>query len=63
MLRGEGQVNPDGIRDYDLLIPRGEESWANTTFGEARDAAMAEAESWRARLRADGGDLPRDSRT
>jgi ribulose-phosphate 3-epimerase len=63
MLRGEGQVNPDGIRDCDLLIPRGAEGWAITNFGEARDAAMAEAESWRARLRADGGDPPRDSRT
>ena len=21
MLRGDGQINPDGIRDYDLLVP------------------------------------------
>ena len=21
MLRGDGQMNPDGVRDYDLLVP------------------------------------------
>ena len=21
MLRGDGQINPDGVRDYDLLVP------------------------------------------
>jgi ribulose-phosphate 3-epimerase len=63
MLRGDGQVNPDGVRDYDLLIPRTTEGWARDHFSEARDAALAEAEAWRARLLAVAGETPPDPGT
>jgi len=58
MLRGDGQVNPDGVRDYDLLIPRSAEAWARDQFSEAREAASVEADAWRARLLAAAGDTP-----
>jgi ribulose-phosphate 3-epimerase len=59
MLRGDGQVNPDGVRDYDLLIPRSAEGWARDHFSGAREAAAEEAGAWRARLlAATGGTAP-----
>ncbi len=60
MLRGDGQLNPDGVRDYDLLIPRSAEGWARDHFAAARDGAVAEAATWRARLLGDRGDRPTD---
>ncbi len=63
MLRGDGQVNPDGVRDYDLLIPRSAEAWAQDQFSEAREAALVEAGAWRARLLAAAGDTPPDPGT
>jgi hypothetical protein len=50
MLRGDGQINPDGVRDYDLLVPRSAEGWARDHFSAAREVATAEAAAWRARL-------------
>jgi hypothetical protein len=60
MLRGDGQINPDGVRDYDLLVPRSAEGWARDHFAEARDAASAEAAAWRARILAAAGDARPD---
>ena len=60
MLRGDGQVNPDGVRDYDLLIPRSAEGWVDDHYTAARDEAVVEAEAWRARLLGDRGDRPPD---
>lgn len=61
MLRGDGEVNPDGVRDYDLLIPRSAEVWACRQFSQAREAAMVEAAAWRTRLRAGGDETPPDT--
>jgi ribulose-phosphate 3-epimerase len=47
MLRGEGQINPDGVRDYDLLVPMSAESLTTERHAEARDAYLREAERWR----------------
>jgi ribulose-phosphate 3-epimerase len=47
MLRGAGQVNPDGVKDYDLLVPLSTESLTIERHGEARDAWLREAEAWR----------------
>jgi ribulose-phosphate 3-epimerase len=59
MLRGDGQINPDGIRDYDLLVPASAERWVRDHFSEARDAAVVEAGAWRAQLLAGAaGALP-----
>ena len=47
MLRGEGQVNPDGVRDYDLLVPATTESLVHDRHDAARDAALQAADAWR----------------
>jgi hypothetical protein len=62
MLRGDGQINPDGVRDYDLLVPRSAEGWARDHFTAAREVATAEAAAWRARLVAAAGDARPDPR-
>jgi hypothetical protein len=48
MLRGDGQVNPDGVRDYDLLVPSTVEALVTERHAAARDAALREADDWRA---------------
>jgi hypothetical protein len=48
MLRGDGQMNPDGIRDYDLLVPATTETLVEERHAGARDMALAAAEAWRA---------------
>jgi hypothetical protein len=48
MLRGDGQVNPDGVRDYDLLVPSTVEALVVERHAAARDAALREADDWRA---------------
>jgi ribulose-phosphate 3-epimerase len=47
MLRGEGGMNPDGVRDYDLLIPADAQALAQERHADARDRHQAEAERWR----------------
>jgi Ribulose-phosphate 3 epimerase family len=47
MLRGEGQVNPDGVRDYDLLVPATVEEHVAGVHGPTRKRLLAEAEAWR----------------
>ena len=56
MLRGDGQLNPDGIRDYDLLIPASALEWAEATFAAERTDLLRAADAWRADLRARGID-------
>lgn len=60
VLRGDGAINPDGVRDYDLLIPLTAEAWVAERFGSAREGALAEAETWRAGLLASGIDRGRE---
>jgi ribulose-phosphate 3-epimerase len=46
-LRGTGQFNPDGVRDYDLLIPASAEGLATERHAADRERYLAEAASWR----------------
>jgi ribulose-phosphate 3-epimerase len=48
MLRGDGQINPDGVRDYELLVPATTEAHVVEHHGHSRDRLLAEAEAWRA---------------
>ena len=48
MLRGEGGMNPDGVRDYDLLVPASVETLVTERHAAARDDYDARAEAWRA---------------
>ena len=36
MLRGDGQINPDGVRDYDLLVPASVEALASSASTATR---------------------------
>jgi ribulose-phosphate 3-epimerase len=47
MLRGEGRINPDGVRDYDLLVPATVEALVVERHAEARAAFQREADAWR----------------
>ncbi|MEZ0241509.1 MAG: ribulose-phosphate 3-epimerase [Chloroflexota bacterium] len=47
MLRGDGQVNPDGVRDYDLLVPATVEDHVVERVATRRDALLVEADDWR----------------
>ena len=51
MLRGDGQLNPDGVRDYDLLVPATAEVLAQERHAADIVAGEAEAQAWRAGLR------------
>ena len=55
MLRGDGQINPDGVRDYDLLVPASVGAHVLKIHGASRDRLMAEADAWRAELLARRG--------
>jgi ribulose-phosphate 3-epimerase len=50
MLRGDGQINPDGVRDYELMIPATVEDAAIERFGPLRERLGADADRWRAEL-------------
>jgi ribulose-phosphate 3-epimerase len=47
MLRGDGQINPDGVRDYDLLVPASVEAHVVEHHGTTRTRLLAEANAWR----------------
>ncbi|MDO8484973.1 MAG: ribulose-phosphate 3-epimerase [Candidatus Limnocylindrales bacterium] len=47
MLRGDGRINPDGVRDYDLLVPATVEAIVIERHAEAREAYQREAAAWR----------------
>ena len=46
-LRGKGQINPDGVRDYDVAVPLSAEALTTERHAAARDAWLVEAEGWR----------------
>ena len=48
MLRGDGAINPDGVRDYDLLVPAMVEALVIERHAGARERYLDEAGSWRA---------------
>jgi ribulose-phosphate 3-epimerase len=47
MLRAEGQMNPDGVRDYELLVPRMVEALVLERYAAERERAYGQAEAWR----------------
>src|SRR4051812_8375076 len=57
-LRGTGQVNPDGIRDYDLLIPASVETLVAERHAADRERYLAEAAAWRTAYIAEHGIKP-----
>lgn len=52
MLRGGGVMNPDGVRDYDLMVPATAETLTLERHADARSRYQAEADAWRERVRA-----------
>jgi ribulose-phosphate 3-epimerase len=48
MLRGDGHINPDGVRDYELLVPAEVEKHVIEHHGATRDRLLIEADTWRA---------------
>jgi ribulose-phosphate 3-epimerase len=61
MLRGDGKMNPDGVRDYDLLVPASTEEMVEERHRAAREAYRQAASDWRAGFVAEGGVIsPRD---
>ena len=52
MLRADGQINPDGVRDYELLVPAQVEALTHDRHAVARAERLEQAEAWRAELRA-----------
>jgi ribulose-phosphate 3-epimerase len=57
-LRGSGQFNPDGVRDYDLLIPASVEALAEQRHAGDRERYLAAAAEWRERDIAEHGVKP-----
>jgi hypothetical protein len=47
MLRGDGQINPAGVRDYDLLVPATVEDHVLEGVAARRDELLDEADDWR----------------
>ena len=59
MLRGDGQMNPDGVRDYDLLVPATVEALVDRApRGGARPRTCAEADAWREAFIREHGVIP-----
>lgn len=48
MLRGDGQINPDGVRDYDVLVPAEVESIIRERHDPLAGQLLSEAAVWRA---------------
>ncbi len=57
-LRGSGEFNPDGVRDYDLLVPASAEVLATERHATARERYLADAAAWRERYIAEFGVKP-----
>jgi hypothetical protein len=55
MLRGPGEFNPDGVRDYDLSVPLSAAALVEERHAAAREEWQAEAETWRKGLRIELG--------
>jgi ribulose-phosphate 3-epimerase len=60
-LRGVGRFNPDGVRDYDLLVPSSALALAEQRHAADRARFLAEAETWRADWIAEHGVTPPDT--
>jgi ribulose-phosphate 3-epimerase len=60
-LRGSGQFNPDGVRDYDLLVPASAQALAVERHAADRARYAAEAVAWRAAYIAEFGVKPPDT--
>ena len=58
MLRGDGQINPDGIRDYDLLVPASVEALVIERHAGERASYLRDADGWRERFIAEHGVIP-----
>ena len=58
MLRGDGGMNPDGVRDYDLLVPASVEALVIERHAERRTAYGRQAEAWREAFIAEHGVIP-----
>jgi len=58
MLRGDGVMNPDGIRDYDLLVPATVKDLVYERHADARDAYQARASAWRKAFIRERGIIP-----
>jgi hypothetical protein len=52
------QMNPDGVRDYDLLVPASVETLVIERHADARVAYEREAEAWREAFIRDHGVIP-----
>ena len=52
LLRSDGQINPDGVRDYDVMVPSTHLKLVTERHAAERDRSLGEAETWRAELRA-----------
>jgi ribulose-phosphate 3-epimerase len=57
-LRGTGQFNPDGVRDYDLLVPASVEGLMTERHAADRDRYAAAAAAWRTEYIAKHGVKP-----
>jgi ribulose-phosphate 3-epimerase len=62
MLRGNGEVNPDGVRDYDLLVPASAEAFVVGRFSESRRRYLGDAAAWREAFVAEHGVIPPSTR-
>ncbi|MEA2518069.1 MAG: ribulose-phosphate 3-epimerase, partial [Chloroflexota bacterium] len=60
-LRGNGAFNPDGVRDYDLLVPASVERLIAERHAATRDRYVAEAATWRTEYAARHGVKPPES--
>ncbi|HEV7604314.1 MAG TPA: hypothetical protein VGO15_05060, partial [Candidatus Limnocylindrales bacterium] len=58
MLRGDGQINPDGIRDYDLLVPASVEALVAERHTPGRERYQRDAAAWREAFIAEHGVIP-----
>jgi ribulose-phosphate 3-epimerase len=62
MLRGNGEVNPDGVRDYDLLVPASAEAFVVGRFSDSRTSYLRDAAAWREAFVAEHGVIPPPTR-
>jgi ribulose-phosphate 3-epimerase len=62
MLRSDGQMNPDGIRSYELLVPLSAEDLTIERHADARERYMHEAEAWRTGYKSEEGAAARTAR-
>ena len=58
MLRGDGAMNPDGVRDYDLMVPATVEALVVERHAHARADYAREAEAWREAFIREHGVIP-----